>query len=102
MSISIEDDEEKIRIFFRNRRDELKQKSAKLGLLSAGVLRPQTKTIFDVQEQIFEWFADLYENIEKLFLEIRQLHGDFQQYEPIMRHFKEYLVKVEEEKERFK
>ena len=99
MQISIRDDEEKIRAFFRDQRDKLKQRSAELSLMSHGVYPEAEKTLFAVQSAIFDWLVDVYGNTEKLFLE---LHGFFQQYESTLKDFTEYLDTVKRERERFR
>lgn len=102
MSISLANSEEEIRQYFRKLRDRLNKVSAKLDVFSGVGRREDIKAIFTVQSGIYEWFMSIYEDLEKLFLEMHKLSIDFQKYEPIMKHFKNYLTKVEQERERFK
>jgi len=99
LQVSIRDDEEKIRAFFRGQRDKLKQRSAELSLMSHAGYSEAVKTLFAVQSAIFDWLVDVYGNTEKLFLE---LHGFFQQYEPTLKDFTEYLETVRREQERLR
>lgn len=102
LAISIEDSKDEIRAFFRHERDKLTEKSAKLDLWAGSDNRQHIQTIVEIEAEIYSWLASLNEKIEKLFLTMHQLNVDFQQYEPIMKHFKEYLAKVEKEKEKFR
>jgi len=103
LPISVEDSEEEIRVHFRQRRDQLKEMCAKYNVISKlSTNEKEVTTLAHLQEKSMEWFIDAYETIEILFLAMHQLKADFQQYEPVVRHFKEYLQKVEDERERLR
>jgi molecular chaperone GrpE (heat shock protein) len=95
-------DEEEIRKYFRESRDRLKRNSASFYTLEKTTQREEAKVMALLVAKNADWFAEVYEILELLFLSVHQLKDEFQKYEPIMKHFQEYLENVEQEKERFR